>query len=252
MKKVLHLLTALLLLVSLSGCHHDKELQKMIDQLNEECPIALGIVGQMDNAEYSGNTVTFNYTVLSNLINMDAIRSNMDEFHNYMLENYKTNYDRDFQMLMDAIVKAGADLVVVFKQEDGQSITLNFTAEELAANVPQDDGSPEQALETIVKSARMQLPMTYPNGMTNTDVKLEKDHFVYVYKCGPNHNLDTLSANAEDCRKEIKELIDGHVDASFDQMVELLRLTHRGLMYRYIGADDSTRVVEIALGPDEI
>ena len=115
MKSIRPYLISLLLVLTLTACQNDyqKHLRLLVNSLNEECPIPLGAIGHMDKAEYDGATVTFHYT-LTGVFDIQSFSANQEQFHQYMLDNYRSNSDESFRQLIGAIVKAEANLKVVF------------------------------------------------------------------------------------------------------------------------------------------
>ena len=94
MKKTLSLLTLFcLILLGLASCNNEKsELKKLIAQLNTDCPIPLGSIGQMDKADYKSDKVTFYYTIVG-LDILNNFKNNQEAFHQFMLDNYRNNSD---------------------------------------------------------------------------------------------------------------------------------------------------------------
>lgn len=244
----------ILLGLTLTGCSDQKrELRKMISQLNTECPIPLGSIGQMDNAKYHNNKVTFNYTIVG-LDNLDNYRNNEVAFHNFMLDNYRNNSDEDFRQLLEAIVAAEAGLDVVFRIENGDSFTLHFTYEELKANMPQEEGDPETYLQSAVESARMQLPITYGygDGMVCSNIELDSAYFTYYIDCDEDQlDLNEMQQSIEENHQSFVEMISSSNDPSFVKMLQTLKATNRGLRYFYTGTTSGKEAV-VTIAPEEL
>ncbi len=243
-----------LLLLGLTSCNSNKrDLRKLIDQLNTECPIPLGSLGQMDRAEYKADKVTFYYTIVA-LDNLDNFRNNQEAFHQFMLDNYRSNSDESFRQLLEGIVAAEADLDVVFAIESGDTFTLQFTYEELKANMPQEVGDPESYLQSAVATARMQLPITYGygDGMVCSNIELDSLYFTYYIDCDEEQlDLNEMQQSIEENRDAMVEMITSSTDPSFAKMMETLKATHRGLRYLYCGTS-SGKEASLTLSPEEL
>ena len=184
MKVKKHRLYSLCLLICLTGCQNDyqKQLKLMVESLNKECPIPLGAMGHMTEASYNGTTVTFNY-LLTGLFDAESLEQNQEQFHQYMLDNYRSNSDESFRQLLNDIVEAKANLDVVFAIDNGKEVTLHFTNEELSDNMPSYIGDPETYLQSTLQSTRLQLPITYSEGMVCTRIELDSAYFTYYFDC---------------------------------------------------------------------
>ena len=98
MKVKKYILSSLFFLICLTSCQNDyqKYLSLMIESLNKECPIPLGAIGHMEKASYDGSTVTFNYT-LTGIYDAESLEQNQEQFHQYMLDNYRSNSEGSIQ-----------------------------------------------------------------------------------------------------------------------------------------------------------
>ena len=89
----------------------------MVESLNKECPIPLGAMGHMTEATYNGTTVIFHY-LLTGLFDDATFEQNQEQFHQYMLDNYRNNSDESFRQLLNAIVNAKAEKKQLEQQKD--------------------------------------------------------------------------------------------------------------------------------------
>ena len=255
MKKTLTLIVlSCLILLGFTSCNSEKsELRKMIAQLNTECPIPLGSIGQMDKADYKHDKVTFYYTIVG-LDNLNNFRNNQEAFHQFMLDNYRTNSDEDFRQLLQTIVDAQAGLDVIFSIENGESFTLQFSHEELKANMPQAEGDPESYLQAAVASARMQLPITYGygDGMVCTNIDLDSMYYTYYIDCDEEQlDLNEMQQSIEENHEAMVELLTSSTDPSFVKMIQTLKATNRGLRYFYTGTRSGKEAIG-TIAPEEL
>ena len=234
------------------SCRNDsqKHLQQLVEELNSECPIPLGAIGQMDDAKYVGDLVTFNYT-LAGSVDINSFRDKGEQFHQFMLDNYRNNSDENFRQLLKAIVAADAALDVVFGVE-GDSYKLHFTNEELSQNLPSFVGDPETYLQSALQTTRMQLPLTYSEGVVCTRVELDGNYFTYYFDCDESLlNIADMQRSVEENREGMKALITSSNDPSFIKMMNMLKQSHRGLRYLYQGTT-SGAVAVVAIESDEL
>lgn len=249
----LHIILACSILISLTGCDSNTlRLKKLIKELNKECPMPLGEIGQMNKAVYRGNTVIFEYTINDGLLKRqyidDDLLQDIDNLHQFMIISYCTNTDTTFRQLMKAIVDAKADLRVIFSNMNVETI---FTNEELAQCLNSDD-NPESALQNIMEGIRLQMPIQLSEGMVNSAVSMDEEYFSYSIQCNEDLiDINDVQANEEEAKAAMKELIETSTDPTFVRMIELLRTTHRGLAYHYIGTTSGKESV-ICITPEEL
>ena len=254
MKKYILLLSLLgLLLLGLSGCQNDyqKQLTLMVESLNNECPIPLGAIGHMDKAEYDGKSVTFHYT-LTGALDAEKFEQNQDQFHQYMLDNYRSNSDESGRQLIKAIVDAEADLNVVFTTERGDNFSLHFTNEELSDNMPSFVADPEAYLKSTLQSTRLQLPITYSEGMVCQEIALDSEYFTYYIVFDQNKfSIKEMQESASTNHDAMCKMITTSSDPSFLKMMQMLKATNRGLRYIYTDTISGEEAI-VAITPDEL
>lgn len=237
----------------LTGCQNDyqKQLKLMVESLNKECPIPLGAMGHMTEATYNGTTVTFNYS-LTGLFDAESLEQNQEQFHQYMLDNYRSNSDESFRQLLNAIVEAKASLDVVFAIDGGKEVTLHFTNEELANNMPSYIGDPETYLQSTLQSTRLQLPITYSEGMICTRIELDSAYFTYYFDCDEEQfDINEMQFSAEQNHDAVKEMLTSSSDPSFVKMMNMLKATNRGLRYFYTGTTSGKEAI-VAIESEEL
>ena len=243
--KRLLLVSSLCIMVCLTGCQNDyqKHLKILVENLNNGCPIPLGAMGHMTKAEYDGSTVTFNY-LLTGLFSAESFEQNQEQFHQYMFDSYRSNSDESFRQLLNAIVNAKADLDVVFTLENEKEITLHFTYDELANNMPAYVGDPETYIQSILQSTQLQLPFTYAEGMVCTRIELDSAYFTYYFDCDENlFDINEMKYSAEQNHDAMREMLTTSSDPSFVRMMNTLKATQRGLRYFYIGTTSGKEAV---------
>ena len=240
-------------MLSLSSCQNDyqKQLKLMVENLNNECPIPLGAIGHMEKAEYDDTTVTFNYT-LTGIFDLESFTSNKEQFHQYMLDNYRSNSDESFRQLLKAIVDAKANLDVIFAIEGGENVTLHFTCDELSDNMPSFVGDPETYLQSTIESSHLQLPITQAEGMVCHKIDMDNEYFTYYIECDENlFDINEMQQSAIENHDALKEVMTSSSDPSFVRMIQMLKATHRGLRYIYIGTTSGKEAV-VAITTEEL
>ena len=236
----------------LVGCNNGNELKKIVFEIDKRCPYSLGDWATLDQVKYVDNLVTMTYTTSEGIIDYDAVKANEEAFRTNTLMSYANNSDAGFKKMIDAIIKADADLNVVFNNEVGEEITMHFTSDELKTNRPTSDADPEKQLKSIMESTRLQTPSVVDEGLVLTDVVLDANYFTYVYDCDESeYDIDEMLSNIQEMKEAVLEDAIESGGTLAKNFFNLLKITHRGLAYKYVGST-SGKTCLVCFEPDEL
>lgn len=250
MKRIVLLLLAALS-ISFFACKNDSQLKEMVREMNKICPIDMGEWMTMENVTYDNKTVTMTYTVEEGMIDFDGVRANEEAFRNNMLVGYANNTEQEFNMLLDAIVKAKADLCLVVNSEDGDGYSMQFSYDELKANRAGENANPEALLITMAENTRLQTPQIVDDGLVMTDVTIDAKYYTYVYSCDEaDYDINFMNGNIASVKEEILKGF-SEDNSVMRSMFDLLKATNRGLAFKYVGSS-SGKVCVVCLEPYEL
>ena len=238
MKKFYTLLLVATLALSFSSCNFSQaKLRTIINELNKECPIEMGVMGSMSHATYENDTVTFFYQIDGTLLNFPALKENIDEFHKNMLESYRNTDSESFLMILQTIAKSDATLKVVMSDKNSDNeIALYFDKEELSDLSRTTQHDPEENLEAIVNTCTLQGETDMGDGMTQSQVTLDGGFISYVILCDEEvYDIDLLAENEAEIYANIIDEFQQH-DPVMDKMLKDLVATNRGIRYIYRGS----------------
>lgn len=255
MKKTIYtILLFSITFVSLTGCNRgNAKLRKLIDQLNNECPIPLGTMGSMTGAEYTGHTVYFHYNIV-NQLDLDRISENYDQLqmHDLLLESYESNTEESFVRIMEALVEAKVNLNVVFHKVDEmddpsrnsffrqshheETLSVVFTWEELSYHMPHYNQDANRALESLLHTTELQLPLSMGDGVVCNRVSLDDEYFTYILDCDENKiSINEMQMSITENYDAMLEMILTSEDPTMINLIELLSSTGHSLRYLYVG-----------------
>lgn len=243
---------AIMMAIAVSACSNDSDLKKMVKTFNEICPISAGDWLTMEKADYKDNTVILTYTVSEDLIDFEGIKANEESFRRNTLIGYANNTDEGFLKLLDAIIKADADMEIVMNSKNGESYNMHFSAEELKENRAGDNADPEILLNTIADNARLQTPQKIDEGMFLTDVLVDEKYYIYVYSCDePEYDIESMCETESLMKDVLKNDIFGSNDPILKKLLDLIKETNRGIAYRFVGSP-SGKTYTLYFEPNEI
>lgn len=243
-KIITHITLITLILATLCSCNEAKrDLKKLVDQLNSECPMTLGDSGQMVGTTYKDDVVTLNYHLrgIEGLKNFDE---NYEMYHQMMLESYAGTADPKFQSILNAIVDADASLEVVFRCEGDKEFRLKFTHEELAQIIPGSNVDPDTYLANFVEKAKMELPSTVGQGMIGTDILLDKEALSYIFECDELLcDFEKMSQSIVENHDNMRDMMLSSTDPNTVRLLDMLKASHRAIRYVYRGTTSGQEVV---------
>ena len=127
MKKLIISILVLPLMLSYVLCgsnvqKNKNELKNIIKEVAKECPIQVDEYMSIENMDYSHNTVVITYGVVAGLMNLDSFRSNEAALRSNVLLGFANNQNESFKKLFEAVIRANADLLLIFIDGKGTSV----------------------------------------------------------------------------------------------------------------------------------
>lgn len=243
------------IMVAFASCgNSDKELREYVQAMNELSDFGLDSeFADIDKVEYDGHTVTIAYTFDEEILDYDGVVANKESFRSNMLMSFVNNPNEGFRKFLEAIIGADADLNVVYNVGNpDKAISFTFTAKELKDNLDCSDDNPLALLESVVESTRLQTPMPVDEGMVMTDVFLDDHYFTYIYECDESvYDLNFMEENMDELKELMLVELSGSDDIMIKDLSDLLKKTHYGLKYKYVGTS-SGKAFSVCIEPEEL
>ena len=228
---------------------NDKELKRAVKEMAKVCPLQMSDFMSIENMEYAHNTLTITYGIAAGLMNFDSLRANEAALRKNILIGFANQQNESFRKIIDAVIRARADMKLVLIDGKGASFELVITAEEIKSNRPGTDADPEVLLKSIYDNLKLQIPIDMGNGLTVKDALLDENSFIYIYECDESViDIDKLNENLSEMKRMI--LAEFSVDIAAQKLSELIKATNRRLVYKYVGSSSGKTVV-VSIGPEE-
>jgi uncharacterized lipoprotein YehR (DUF1307 family) len=129
-KKFLAVILALTMVFALVGCggssNDDKVLQETVNQLNEQCPMAVDSETRLDNtATFSGKILQYNYTLINyskDALSEEQITETKNSLQSQILNTIKSSEE------METLRDMGVTFKYVYKSNDSfELFSLTFS-----------------------------------------------------------------------------------------------------------------------------
>lgn len=255
-KRIIKVLAISILLIS-TACSNSKrsQLKLIVENINNECPVAFGDLSIFESAQYSDKD---NDVVLTLLIDEDkgvSINS-LYKASEYQKEFIGAYLHSDVSYLLDGMISADASLSVKYKGiQTADSLVLMLSNKELKsiAESYKDEDTSMKSLELLVASANASCPEKIDEGIVMTGVAIADGYISYYY----TYNSDSIKFEESKyslVRDAIHENLKENklTDKSFAHELDLMVKCGIGLQYIYKADSDSSDCQTFTIAPDEL
>jgi hypothetical protein len=128
----------------------ETKLKTAAEAANKECPVSLGITGEMTSVAYEDGAMVFTFTLNEQLNNIDVLAANPESTKASILAGMR---NENSKKLFDLIIESDAGLRFVYKGKDsGKEARFDLTAAELKEEL--EKPAPTVVGETCTYSKR--------------------------------------------------------------------------------------------------
>lgn len=251
MKKSLCLAVLLVVAVMFVSCARSR-LSAAVEKANSECPVSLGMAGEMTEIRMEGDDVIFTYNVNESLTDVSVIESNKELFKENTMEMLG-NPTGDVRSLFEELSGADAGMVIEFVGRDsGKSAKIRLSSKDVKLLLDDEaDKNPVAMLKTQVDLTNLQYPMEIETGMTITHMTLEDDCVVYNVECDESlYSIEQIRRNITAAKNGIKQALSAG-DPAINMFIGICKDAHKNIAYRYVG-DRSGESCLIEVACDEL
>lgn len=243
------LLVSFTIATQLTGCKKHN-LQKVIADLNDQCPVSLGLIGDVNRVWLDGKTVVFETMVNNNLLKVNKLKQIPDVVKESALLGLVDGNSAY------ALVKENVDLKYIYTDPDTkEKLDVLITHDELSLALAEKTTKSEQFLQRRVDNmftvTKLQLPMYLDEVTVLDDFFREGNNAVYLYTVdGDNISLDVFEEALPTIKQNIISTFRSG-DPSVKSLLTLLAKAKMGIIYRYqlVGTDI---VKEFSFTQDEV
>ena len=157
-------------------------------------------------------------------------------------------------VLMDKLVEENCGLKIVISNSAKGKYECSATVQDILSMRRQFELDPHEALYSLLsmsmEAERANLPMQIGEGIVMTDYSLDGENIVITAEMDENlYSIDELNANISAVKNSM--IKDGVNDADSKALFDLCKVSHTGLVYRYVG-NHSRRQCNVVITSDEI
>ena len=157
-------------------------------------------------------------------------------------------------VLMDKLMEENCGLRIVISNSAIGKFECSATVQDIQTLRKKFDLDPHEALYSLLslsmEAEKVNLPMKIEEGITLTDYGLDGDNIVITAEMDEYlYSIDQLSENIGAVKSSILE--DGINDADSRALYDLCKVSHTGIVYRYIGKL-THKQCDVVISSDEI
>ena len=256
MKKLISIRITVLtvLLVSLLGCNSSKsQIYTMVDELNKDLPMSLGVIGDFTSVSISNGYLNMVMSVNEDVVNIDALKKSPELLHENLVQIYTNSTDSSINAVIKELKnsKLGFRLTYIGKTS-GKSVSATLTNEEIRqiSSTPASQKNPIELLNSQINTTNAQLPMDLGNGMIMYKMGLEGGYVVWYYRWDDD-NVDLLQESVNEIKQEMLKEIKNSNDPSLIMMKNMCKEAGYGMAYCYV-AKNSGKKVWVKVGANEL
>lgn len=232
-----------------------KKLQAGIEFANKECPMDLGMIGEISSIELDkdADEVIMTMTISKDMpLKMSALDKLKNTLKRAMMGNWAKS--EDGLKLMDEIAKADSKITIVMRTENtDENIKIKISKDEVKdlAEGKIDPISPRDLLEIMITSTNAQCPMQIDEVTILSSVSLEGTNVVYNYSLDEDVvTMDFIEQNNISIKSNLKQALSTS-DPTMKQMISVCKEANTGISYRYVG-NTTGNVCVIKFRPSEL
>lgn len=238
MKKILTILSVLVILLGFSSCQNAKEkaLKSDVEATNAQCPIDMGIAGAMTAVKYNADTKTVHmfFSSTEEAMSINEMEANPELIKQMTMLNLT---DANCEPFINMMADADAALDLTYKsQRNGKTFTLKLSADEIKEI--KDNPLSEEETNSIRLASQLALENSrcpYPLDEGMEMVKAYDDGDYVVYYCTLDEDMYDMSL-FESLQDQFKQEMKGIVnDPAVKGEVGIIMANGKGLTYRFHG-----------------
>ena len=209
-----------------------EKLRRGAESANAQCPVSLGIMGEMSSITLDDDLLLFSYDIDEDYFNVATLAEDRQAMKDNMKTMLSSPQD-DVKELLEQVIEANCRLKVTIHGKTTDAVaSATFKADELD-ELLNTEVSPQEKLATAIASTQSQLPLNVDAGMTITQLKQEGDDVVYIVKMDESmYDISMVRQNKAVVRETIMQNIRnmGPVEREF---IKLVANSDANLVYRY-------------------
>ena len=190
------------ILLCVSSCENAKikQLKNEIEAANKDCPISIGVLGDVQHIEYNNKNNSVEYLILTD----GAVFNNFVRDNIYLL--YRTArlefVEGDKKDFLKLLIDAEVNFEYIYKSKStGEVLSVYFSLEDLKEieSMPLSESERVQLLlDDLVLLLNSSCPVTLEDGLIMLGFNYDSNNVVYSYLADEfNYNIDELTEGRE-------------------------------------------------------
>lgn len=228
-----------------------------VARANQDCPIPVALGNGAITSIHLGNGYLTYYLSYDNPFYNLVSQVDQEKVKEALLMCFlclNGQGDNQGGVLLDKLVEEKCGLKIVISNSAKGKYECSATVQDILSMRRRFELDPHEALYSLLsmsmKAERANLPMQIGEGIVMTDYSLDGENIVITAEMDENlYSIDELNANISAVKNSM--IKDGVNDADSKALFDLCKVSHTGLVYRYVG-NHSRRQCNVVITSDEI
>ena len=243
-----------LISVCLFSCENanEKKLKREIEVANQQCPMNMGMLGDMISMKYDekDKEVQMYLVVNDDFFNIDVLRNNENMARQSMKLSFSKGESRE---MLKEVIDAGASISITYKSgSTGKTFKMAQSLDDLKEiydNPISDSEISTLMLANTIAMEDSRCPYIIDEGMEMTSVRDDGENIIYSCRLDEDiYDMSYFKYAYNDVKEGVSSVFD---DPVVKRELSLIVSQGKNLIYRYSG-DRSGEYVDITFAPYEL
>lgn len=251
------ILLCLIIFGNVAKLIYSNSFEAQVERANRDCPIPVANgKGKVTAMHVQDGYLTYYISYETNYYNLietfDDAKAKEAMFMTILCVNGQGNEGGD--VLMDKLIEEKLGLKIVINNSSSEIHEFSISPSEIQQLRQRFQLNPHEALYNLlsisIEAEKVNLPIQIEEGMMLTGYELSGENIVYTASVDEKlYSIEDLNANKAALKSSILE--EGLNDVESKALLDLCKISHTGLIYRYVGKQ-SHKKCEVVISSEEI
>lgn len=253
---VLFMVAIVMMTFLVSSCQQDSKLKKSVKQANKECPVSIGVSGEMTavSLDETTNTVIIDYLVSEKYFNINVMKNKTDLLKEQLFSLIATA-EGDLKVMVEELLAADANLTLRWTgKESGETVEITLSSKEIKTAMESGEAyaNPLNLLENAIQVTNEQTPMNVDDATTMTSLTIIGDFATYQYMVDENQvPIHKISDMRDQIKENLRNSVLKNPSPDLKEFINLCKKANKGIAYKYEGIQTGN-ICTIEFSVDEL
>lgn len=234
-------------MVCVTSCENEnvKRLKREIGDLDKQCPVNLGMMGDLLSVKYDeeAKEVQWYFSINEDVVSVEALKNNEQKVIQTMKLSFNKGESRE---MLQQMINTGAGLSVNYKSAStGKSFKATFSLDDLKEirDIPMTDKEiNKMLLDNMLVAENSRSPYIVEKGVEMVKAYEDGENIVFAYRIDEDmYDISLFKFAHDEIKQNMKEIFK---DPLMKRQFDIINSLDKGFVFRYYG-DTSGESVDI-------